>query len=75
MPEVDPDADESTEPGDDDGVIFIIEEFGYLIRGLLLAVSLKGFIRVVLRRDDRLTARKKSEMSCVTYTAKPMYVK
>jgi hypothetical protein len=86
--EVGPDADEEAEVGDRDGGVEVIEGFGGLSRGVSVVICSwgrrkgsggggkgKGTGKVWSRWIGGLTARKKSLMSWVIYTASPIYVK
>ncbi len=67
---IDPDTNEEGEPGHDDGMMRVVERFGGLFHSIisLAVLSQAGEARA----NNRLTARKKSEISCVTYTATPI---
>ena len=70
--EVDPDGNEEAEVGADDDGVEVVECFGCL--GLFLSARVgKG----LCWKGERgvLTARKKSLISCVIYTAIPIWVK
>lgn len=88
--EVGPDADEEAEVGDRDGGVEVIEGFGGLSGGVSVVICRwgrrkgsggggkgkgTGTGKVWSRWIGGLTARKKSLMSWVIYTASPIYVK
>jgi hypothetical protein len=68
VPHIDPDKDEKAEVGTDNRVIKVVKGLGCLMGNRLVV---EGYNM----REQSLTARKKSLISCVIYTAKPMYVK
>lgn len=72
MTSVDPDGDEEAEVGGHEGGFKVGEGFGGLFGG---SQSKAGCGYSGEESRKRLTARKKSLMSCVMYTASPMYVK
>ena len=65
--EVGPDEHEHDQEGAGDDVVEVVEDFGGLRVGISFDVDWFGKVGI--------TARKKSEMSWVMYTATPMYVK
>lgn len=67
---IDPDANEQGEPGHDDGMMGVVEGFGRLLAFVVSLAVLSQAGETLA--NDRLTARKKSEISCVTYTATPI---
>lgn len=67
MAEVEPDADEETEVGACDWGVEVVEDFGCLWKEVWVSN-----VTLSLSCDLRLTARKKSEISMVMYTAIPM---
>ena len=69
MPAIDPDTDEKAEVGTDDNRVEIVKGFRSLDDGINESWNL------CVVEEQVLTARKKSLMSCVIYTAMPMYVK
>jgi hypothetical protein len=69
VPEVDPDGDEEAKVRANNDRVDVVERFGGLGDGGLVGLAL------LMTWDKGLTARKKSLMSCVIYTAIPMYVK
>ena len=73
MPEIDPDGNEEGEVGKHERGGEVVEDFGRLFP---LSLASPTFPPAKQTKGEKgLTARKKSEMSCVIYTATPMYVK
>ena len=65
---VGPDTDEGDEVGDREAGVEVVEDFGGLRKGMIVS----NLVKFGRSTERLLTARKKSLMSCVMYTAIPM---